>query len=336
MSYTVLKLITNAYYISGIVSRDFQTVQGSQFADGLQALNEIISDKTVEDDMVPYYSNYTFPAAQGLQRYFIPNLIELETLVFFIGTIRYEMTNLHRRKYFGSSRADQIQSLPFTYHLERTTGGAFIFLYFLPNTAYPMELWGQFSLTQVALNQDLTNRLTTINLGAIGISGAGALGINEFVINGFDLTGGYATAQALAVAINNIQNDVRAQVLLGEMTLTSASDIVISTLGTQSVTNHVTFINFSTIDTIPKNQTYFPMVLDQFYITYLKYALANRLCFEFDYAVPPGISLQLAKYESMISKKSQQLDLRMEKISTLGTGTGINYAQVNLGHGWTI
>lgn len=335
MTYTVTKLITNAYYISGVVSRDFQTVQGSQFEDGLQMLNEILTDKTVEDDMVPYFSHYTFPAVQGIDTYFIPNLIQLDTFVFFIGNIRYEMTELQRRRFFGSSRANNIQSLPFTWHLERCFGGANLYLYFVPNTAYPMEAWGQFRLGEVDINQDLSSKLTTVNLGAVSLSGTGTLNPGQFLINGIDMAGAYASAQLLVNHINNISTDVVASLYLNQITLSSNVNITISTSGVGDLANTITFINFNTLDG-PKNQTYFPLVLDQFYITYLKYALANRICYEFDYVVPVGVAKQLEKYEGMISKRSQQLDLRMEKISTLGTGTGINYGQVNLGHGWTI
>lgn len=339
MSYTVSKLVSNAYYISGIVSRDFQTVSGSQFEDGLQALNEIIGDKVVEDNMVPYYSHYTFPGQVGVEQYFVPNLIEIETLVFFIQDIRYEMTPLERRRYRGSSRANNIESLPFTYNVERQVGGALISLYFLPNVNYPLEAWGLFSLPQVYLNQDLMNSLCTVQLGAVNIAGPAGVGTllpGNFVINGTDMAGLYATPQALAVFINNQNIGVTAQVFLGQMTLVSASQITLATLGTETASNHITFTNFSTIDNVAKNQTYFPIQLDQFYITYLKYALAVRLCCEFDYVIPPGVQKQLDKYMFLISKRSQQLDLRMEKVSTLGTGTGISYGQVNLGHGWTI
>ena len=336
MAYTVTKLITGAYYASGIVSREFSTVTGSQFEDGLMMLNEIISDKTVEEDMIPYFTKYDFTSNAGKQTTFIPNLIQSETATFFIDGVRYEMTQLQRRRYWGSSRADNVQSLPFTYEVERVVGGANLNLYFIPNQNYTMQLWGLFRLSQVEINQDLTSRLTTVELGAVTVNGAGTLAIGQFLINGTDMAGAYATPQALAVAINNAQDEVRAQVFLGSMTLTSADNIVISTTGQGNPVNTINFVNFNLIDGFAKNQEYFPMVLDQFYITYLKYALANRLCYEFDYGVPPGVEKQLTKYESMISKKSQQIDLRMEKVSTLGTGTGINYGQVNLGHGWTI
>lgn len=335
MPYTVLQLITNAYYISGVVSRDFQTVQGSQYQDGLQMLNEILTDKTVEDDMIPYYNRLTFPSVQGQSEYFIANLIELDTLVFFINTIRYEMKNLERRRFFGSSRADNIQSLPFTYHVERKTGGATIYLYFVPNTAYPMEAWGLFGLTDVSLNQDLKSRLTTVNLGQPLLTGTGTLGAAQLVVNDIDMAGAYASNQALATAITNTVPNVNAAINSNEFVLTSSVNITVSTDGVGVAANTITFSNFSTL-LGPQSQTYFPMYLDQFYISYLKYALAKRICTEFDYVVPIGVKEQLDEYEFMISKKSQQLDLRMEKISTLTNERSLNYGQINLGKGWSI
>jgi hypothetical protein len=77
------------------------------------------------------------------------------------------------------------------------------------------------------------------------------------------------------------------------------------------------------------------MELDRFYINYLKYALAVRLCNEFDYVIPPGVDKQLLKYEQMISKRSQKIDLRNTIVSTLSSNNmAINYAQVNIGRGW--
>lgn len=234
MSYTVTQLINAAYYTSGVVAREFQTVSGTQLNDGLGFLNDLLTDKTVEDDMIPYYSEYNFTAVQGQEEYFIPNLILTDTLVFFIDGVRYQMSQIPRRQYFGTSRADNIQTLPFTWHIERCFGGANLFLYFLPNTTYAMQLWGLFRLTEVDINQNLS------------------------------------------------------------------------------------------------------LTLDRFYISYLKYALTVRICVEFNYEIPPGVSMQLKKYEQWISKRSQQLDLRSSKISTLGQSNSINYAQINLGLGWSV
>lgn len=71
MAYTTLQLINNAYYESGIVSRGFETVSGQQANDGLQFLNDLIADKTVENGLIPYYQEYNFTAVTGQERYFI-------------------------------------------------------------------------------------------------------------------------------------------------------------------------------------------------------------------------------------------------------------------------
>jgi hypothetical protein len=76
------------------------------------------------------------------------------------------------------------------------------------------------------------------------------------------------------------------------------------------------------------------LTLDSFYTTYLKYALADRLCAEFNYATPENVLRQLAKYEGWINKKSKLIDLRVQKQSTLQTTRGGGWAQVNLGRGW--
>jgi hypothetical protein len=76
------------------------------------------------------------------------------------------------------------------------------------------------------------------------------------------------------------------------------------------------------------------LTLDRFYITYLKFDLAVRLCAEYNYSVPPGVARQLKAYEDNISKKSGPMDLRLIKMSSLQRRGGINYGIVNLSHGW--
>src|SRR5574338_160632 len=232
MAYTTLQLINNAYYESGIVSRGFETVGGQQATDGLQFLNDLLQDKTVENGLIPYYQKYNFNAVAGQETYFIPDLISVDTFVFYIDTVRYQTENRARREYFGSSRADNIQSLPGSWHMERCFGGANLYIYFKPNTAYPLEIWGQFRLEAVTINQDLS------------------------------------------------------------------------------------------------------LTLDRFYINYLKFDLAARLCAEYNYTVPPGVAKALANYEDSISKKSGPMDLRLVKLSSLQRRGGINYGQVNIGKVW--
>ncbi len=233
MPYYVPELITKAFNTAGVVAREFETVTAQQGQDGFDLLNEILADKTVEEDMIPYYLNYTFNAVTGQEKYFIPDLINLDTLTFFIQSVRYSMQSLSRRQYFQPPRANNVESLPYDWHLERCFGGANLFLYFLPDINYPMEAWGQFRLASVNINQDLS------------------------------------------------------------------------------------------------------LTLDPFYINYLKYDLADRICTFYNYTVPEKVAKLLRKYNAMISKQSAQLDMTCNKVSTLGRYQNFSYAQVNIGKGFT-
>jgi hypothetical protein len=345
MPYSVLDLITKAYYISGIVGRDFQTLSGSQLATGLGVLNDILDDKVIETDMVPYWTTqYQWPATVGQQKYFIPNLIRVETLVFFINTVRYNTSEVARDRYFGSARAENIQSLPFTWHQERTLGGVNIFLYFFPQENYTMEISGLFRLYEVYLNQQLDLQSTVANLGTATVAGTGNFGAGQLVVNGVDLAGTYATVGALVAYVNTgIIPNITAAIVGTQFQLTAPAprfsigsfNINITTLGSEGSVNNINFVNFSTI-TGPNNVTYFPQGLERFYINYLKYALAVRVCTEFNYTVPPEAAKQLLTYEELISKRSAPIDLTNATITTLTDEAGfISYGQVNIGRGWT-
>jgi hypothetical protein len=155
MTYTVTKLITNSYYLSGILARNLQTITGDQLQDGLDLLNAWIDIKTANVRLIPYFTQFDFTAVIGQEKYFIPNLISVETFVFFIGPVRYSTMPQKRVTYFGSGRIENINSLPFSWHLERTFNGSNIYIYFLPNINYPLTIWGKFAIADLSLNQNL-------------------------------------------------------------------------------------------------------------------------------------------------------------------------------------
>lgn len=162
MPTTTRELITKSWYLSGIVSRDLQTVEGSKILDGLDLLNSLLAFKTADQSKIPYYDKFNFTAitdsvpGTNNEKYFIPGLIECETLTFTINTVRYSMQPKQRKAYFGAPRANNVSSLPYCYHIERTLGGADLYMYYLPSTTYPFELYGSFSLNDVTLDQDLS------------------------------------------------------------------------------------------------------------------------------------------------------------------------------------
>ncbi len=156
MAYTTLQLINEAYYSSGVVSREFETVSGDQAQDGLNWLNDLIGDKTVDNRLIPYYETQDITAVIGQETYFITDCIDIETFVFYIDSVRYSTTKKDRAQYFGESRADNIQSLPGSWHFERAYGGGNLYIYFKPDVAYPLTIWGLFRLSEVTINQDLS------------------------------------------------------------------------------------------------------------------------------------------------------------------------------------
>ncbi|MGB1309583.1 MAG: hypothetical protein ACPG47_00150 [Leucothrix sp.] len=153
------ELITSAYYLSGVVSRDLETVSGSQLTDGLELLNDILAEKSRLGIEIPYYSHTTLNTVVGQEEYDVPGLIDLDAITFNIGEVRYSMVRMDRRYYFGSPRVDNIESLPFSYFPERVKDGMKIYLYFLPVDVYVVKITGKFALSQVAADTDLNLEL---------------------------------------------------------------------------------------------------------------------------------------------------------------------------------
>lgn len=467
MAYTTNQLINGAYYAAGVVSREFETVAGGQISDGLQWLNEILSDKTVDQAMLPYETSYFMNAQIGVEKYFIPNLIQIDTIVFFIQDVRYAMRYTPRNQYFGTPRVENVQSLPNQWYWERQTKGGNLYIYFKPDQNYPIEIHGTFRIPPVSLNQDLTSDITRADLGVPTFYGTGELVPGQLVINDVDLNGVYPNIGALTNYINSgIIPGVTAHMVLNNFVLTSTTQApfpiyvrtngyppngttfignvaaatvanlvsiynngssgvgatltapapavltvdgyvvalndrilvknqtnpfengsyALTTLGTGvvpwvltrtanydtsveieegdlftvlngtvnagrtfiqtelvteigfseiafAIFNALTFSNFSTIGN-PFYQIFNAIGFDEFYVTYLRYALANRICIEYNYAVPEGVVRQLSIYEAWIKKKSRIIDLKMEKASTLQKRNYLNYAFINIGKGW--
>ena len=156
MAYTAQQLIVNAYYLSGIVSRDYEFTSGSEIEDGLFRLNGLLALQSADIGHLPYYTVYNFDMIIGQESYFIPNLVEVETMTFNIGTVRYSMMPTTREDYFATGRINGIESLPYQWHLERELNGSTIYIYYTPIQAYSSVITGKFALYTTTLNQDLS------------------------------------------------------------------------------------------------------------------------------------------------------------------------------------
>lgn len=156
MAYSALTLITRAYYLSQVVARNLQTVTGDQISDGLYLLNALLDFKGTDLRLIPYFTEYTFNSVAGQEVYTIPNLLDVDTMTFNIGDVRYPMNDLTRSQYFATGRVDGIQSLPFSFRVERQLNGSNVYLYFVPAGEYQVKMWAKFNLSDVTLNTEMT------------------------------------------------------------------------------------------------------------------------------------------------------------------------------------
>lgn len=157
MSYTAQELITRSWYLSGIIARNLQVPTGDQITDGLQMLNDLLNFKQIEVDLIPYYTYIELPLVAGQEYYYLPYVAMVESATFNLNVVRYNMSSVSRRNYYGSSRVDNIDSLPFTWNFVRGQGGGTFACYFKPQEAYPLKLMTKIFLVDVKLNTDLTD-----------------------------------------------------------------------------------------------------------------------------------------------------------------------------------
>jgi len=156
MAYSALKLITNAYYLSQVVSRELQTLSGTQASDGLELLNALLDFKSTDLRLIPYFKRDSFPTINGVEEYYRPGLLQVDSMTFNIGTVRYPMREMARRDYFATGRVDNITNLPWSYRQERELGGTRLYMYFLPGDVYTVKISGKFALENVTLMQDMS------------------------------------------------------------------------------------------------------------------------------------------------------------------------------------
>lgn len=231
MTYLASKLITKSWNLSGIVPKGLNTVSGDKMSEGLDLLNSLIASKSMNIRLIPYFRKYDFTAVVGQEKYFIENLVMVETFTFNIGTVRYSTREQSRKQYFGTPRANNIQSLPYQWHTERTKGGTDLYVYFLPDTTYPFSIFGKFGFDAVEKDTDLEG------------------------------------------------------------------------------------------------------IYDEFYIEYMRYALAELMCEEYNIAFQPGSITKLKEYEDILQDLSPP-DLSLQKVSTFGQRQFLNYGLTNLSDGW--
>lgn len=152
-----VELINRAFVLSGIIARDLEQVQGSEGRDGLFWLNQLLAEKSINGDYLPYYSHPVFASVNGQQKYFVEGLITLDVITFSMGAVRYSIRGESRRSFWGDPRAENIDSLPFCFYYERVNGGMDIYFYFKPQGVTSFTATGLSSLAEVTNDTQLND-----------------------------------------------------------------------------------------------------------------------------------------------------------------------------------
>lgn len=325
MAYLAQTLVTRSWYLSGIVARNLQAVTGDQINDGLMLLNDLLDFKQIETDLIPYWTYIQMPLVGGQEYYYLPNVAAIESTTFNIGDVRYPMIDTSRRAYFGTSRVDNIQTLPFNWNFNRGEGGGTLSLYFIPQSdTWPLKGMFKLFLNDVNLQTDLSNVFAPLAIGFVsGITvlngGTGYTSIPTITINGTG-TGAEAFASVSNGTISNIY-----LVNAGSGYISAPSVTITGGGGTGAIVK----ANISNYNFQQTNNAGF----DSSYIQYLRYALAQMMCSEYGIQFNPESAKILRKYERKLMFMSPP-DISINKSSILTAGQSLNFGDVNLGKGW--
>lgn len=77
------------------------------------------------------------------------------------------------------------------------------------------------------------------------------------------------------------------------------------------------------------------IVYDNFYIEYLRYQLAEYMCAEWDITFGAEKAAKLKRYVKILQNFSPK-DLTTQKTNFLNNRQSLNWAEINLGRGWTV
>jgi hypothetical protein len=366
MPYTSNQLISDAYFVAGILSREMETVSGGEAGDGLNLLNEILQEATINEGMIPYSTNGQIGSWDAAK---VKTQAELvATYDNAAGTLTATVN--------GAIVIDSV-SLEITDRVlvtEQVTG-----VTQFENGIYQVTIAGDagnpYVLTRVSdaseSQEFIPNKVIYIQEGTNSDTTYAYAGANKPVIGTTPIVFAPSRVNAIFSGIPG-QETYFIPNLITLNTLTFTKDGVRYSMSMKQRDEYFGTSRTEGINSLPNSYNverslggsaismYFlpdesylfeikgifsmaevslnedlELTIEGYYRTYLKYALADRLCANYAFEVPTHVKKQLARYQEMICKQSRKLDLRMQKLSTLQNSQGINWGQVNLGRGWT-
>lgn len=330
MSYTALQLINRAYFLSQVVSRNLQTTTGDQASDGLYMLNALLDVKSMDLHLIPYFTEYEFDTIASTESYWVPNLLYVDSMTFNIGTVRYSMEEMTRKGYFSTPRVDDVYSLPFSYRVERgyyddiisTAAGTTTLTSSSNSVQYLTGSTTQTILLPVTSTLSLDDTFTIVNnsTGIVTVQSSGAdtvLAMNgntAAIYTCISTTG--TTAASWSYAATDLLSATGAYVYLY---FVPDQAYTVKIWGKFGLTDVTLTTDLSTL-------------YDNFYLEYLRYALADYICGEWGVTFPDASKRRLAEYMKKLKMVSPP-DLSIQKRTYFGSKPGLDWQLVNI-PGW--
>lgn len=141
----VREIVNKAIYLSGLSSRVLDEPQPEYSADGLRWLNGFLAELGMTGREIPFITTYVFNAVVGQQTYFVPGLIDTDSVTFELGKVRYSMERVFNNNFYATARVNSVNSLMYKYYVQRLPNGSNIDFYFFPSQNFPIHVRGRFS-----------------------------------------------------------------------------------------------------------------------------------------------------------------------------------------------
>ncbi len=165
MTFSASKVVSDAWYKSGFVPSD-ASVDGSSMALGLDELKLLISGIDLDGGAQPFTVNTTVNLVGGQEDYDIEGLVEIISLSYTDGNIRYRLKPTSADAYESNPRIEDLSTFPDRYYARRIppqtvngvlqSNGMRISFYPVPNKSYVLNITGKFAQPEITMTTDLS------------------------------------------------------------------------------------------------------------------------------------------------------------------------------------
>lgn len=150
-------LIQEAYRFSQILAQDGEFASSAELNTGLSLFNKLLRRVSIDGAEIPITTKEDFTLPIGGSEIVLDGWIEILKAQYNLGSILFDIVLLDVNQYRNAARITNTSGIPYVGYARRTSTGITLELFFKPNSDYPMTLDGYKNLTQVTIDQNLSD-----------------------------------------------------------------------------------------------------------------------------------------------------------------------------------